>query len=195
MSSSLRPGSSCAASRSCFVMNGRRRRPATVRMASGRTLAAAKTRRRRRVGGEERSVAPCGRGPRGGKGPTPPPAVKSPLEQTAYSLRHPGQRSNHRPRTVLVLGGGGMRGLAHVGVLRAMRTLGIEYDAIVGTSIGALVGAMAAGGLSVETIEALVAKVQKEDYFRLNFLKFLFNGTRIQSINHGETFRASLAKT
>src|SRR5262245_37130708 len=58
------------------------------------------------------------------------------LTQTAYALRHPGQRSQHRPRTVLVLGGGGMRGMAHVGILRAMRTLGIEYDAIVGTSIG-----------------------------------------------------------
>src|SRR4051812_12935762 len=64
------------------------------------------------------------------------------LFQTSYSLRHPGQHSVHRPRTVLVLGGGGMRGMAHVGVLRALRTLGIEVDAIVGTSIGALIGAM-----------------------------------------------------
>ena len=58
-----------------------------------------------------------------------------------------------RPRTVLVLGGGGMRGMAHVGILRALKTLGIEYDAIVGTSIGSLVGAMAAGGASVDEIE------------------------------------------
>jgi NTE family protein len=116
------------------------------------------------------------------------------LSRTAYALRHPGQHSTHRPRTVLVLGGGGMRGMAHVGVLRALRTLGIEYDAIVGTSIGALVGAMAAGGFPVEKIEALVAKVQKEDYFRLNFLKFLFKGTRTQSMYHGETFRATLKR-
>ena len=46
----------------------------------------------------------------------------------------------------LALSGGGALGMAHIGVLRAMRTLGIEYDAIVGTSIGGLVGAMAAGG-------------------------------------------------
>lgn len=126
--------------------------------------------------------------------PAPPPPVSTDLSRTAYALRHPGQHSAHRPRTVLVLGGGGMRGMAHVGVLRAMRTLGIEYDAIVGTSIGSLVGAMAAGGFSIEKIESLVAKVQKEDYFRLNFLKFLLKGTRTQSMYHGETFKATLRK-
>ncbi len=101
-------------------------------------------------------------------------------------------RSHARPRTVLVLGGGGMRGMAHVGILRAMRTLGIHYDAIVGTSIGSLVGAMAAGGYSVEQIEDLVTQINKEDYFRLNFLKLLLKGTRAPSMYRGETFRDSL---
>jgi NTE family protein len=122
------------------------------------------------------------------------PAVNPSLEQTSYSLRHPGQRSNHRPRTVLVLGGGGMRGLAHVGVLRAMRTLGIEYDAIVGTSIGSLIGSMAAGGYSIEKIEALVGGIHKADYFRLNFLKFLMKGTRARSMYRGDTLREALAR-
>ncbi len=120
--------------------------------------------------------------------------TQQPLFDTGYSLRHPGQRSQHRPRTVLVLGGGGMRGMAHVGVLRALRTLGIEYDAIVGTSIGALVGAMAAGGYPVEKIESLVAAVQKEDYFRLNFVKFLLKGMRARSMYRGDTFLASLKR-
>jgi NTE family protein len=120
--------------------------------------------------------------------------TQQPLFDTGYSLRHPGQRSQHRPRTVLVLGGGGMRGMAHVGVLRALRTLGIEYDAIVGTSIGALVGAMAAGGYPIDKIESLVAAVQKEDYFRLNFVKFLLKGMRAQSMYRGDTFLASLKR-
>ena len=107
------------------------------------------------------------------------------LFQTSYALRHPGQRTKHRPRTVLVLGGGGMRGMAHVGILRAMRTLGIEYDAIVGTSIGSLVGAMAAGGYSIE---------KKGDYFRLNFVKFMLKGTRTRSMYRGDTFRDSLKR-
>jgi NTE family protein len=120
--------------------------------------------------------------------------TQQPLFDTGYSLRHPGQRSQHRPRTVLVLGGGGMRGMAHVGVLRALRTLGIEYDAIVGTSIGALVGAMAAGGYPIDKIESLVAAVQKEDYFRLNFVKFLLKGMRARSMYRGDTFLASLRR-
>ncbi len=84
--------------------------------------------------------------------------------------------------------------MAHVGVLRALRTLGIEYDAIVGTSIGALVGAMAAGGYPIDKIESLVAAVQKEDYFRLNFVKFLLKGMRARSMYRGDTFLASLRR-
>jgi len=120
--------------------------------------------------------------------------VNKELFQTSYSLRHPGQRSHHRPRTVLILGGGGMRGMAHLGVLRALRTLGIQYDAIVGTSIGALIGAMAAGGYPIEKIESLVSAVQKEDYFRLNFLKFVLSGTRTRSMYRGDNFRQSLRR-
>lgn len=87
-----------------------------------------------------------------------------------------------------------MRGMAHVGVLRALRTLGIEVDAIVGTSIGSLVGAMAAGGYAIEKIESLVTAVQKEDYFRLNFVKFLLKGPVARSMYRGDTFKASLKK-
>lgn len=103
-------------------------------------------------------------------------------------------RDSARPRTVLVLGGGGMRGMAHIGVLRALRTLGIEVDAIVGTSIGALIGAMAAGGIPIDRVEQLVAAVQKEDYFRLNFVKMLLKGIRTTSVYHGDTFKASLRR-
>ena len=42
-------------------------------------------------------------------------------------LRLPG-RSGPRPRTVLVLGGGGMRGMAHIGVLTPWRVVGINCD-------------------------------------------------------------------
>ena len=49
-------------------------------------------------------------------------------------------------RTVLVLGGGGVKGVAHAGAWRALVEAGIEVVGIVGTSIGALVGAGIAGG-------------------------------------------------
>jgi NTE family protein len=97
-----------------------------------------------------------------------------------------------QPRTVLVLGGGGMRGMAHIGVLKALERLGLRYDAVVGTSIGALVGAMAAGGLSTDEMTRIVADLQKEDYFRLNFVKFLLKGVRASSVYRGDTFRERL---
>ncbi len=99
-----------------------------------------------------------------------------------------------QPRTVLVLGGGGMRGMAHVGVLKAMHRLGITYDAVVGTSIGALVGSMGAAGYTIERMEEIVSRLQKEDYFRLNFLKFLLKGVRASSVYRGDLFRERLTE-
>jgi len=52
------------------------------------------------------------------------------------------------PRIALVLGGGAARGFAHVGVIKALEAHGIAPDMIVGTSAGALVGALYAGGYS-----------------------------------------------
>src|SRR5262245_13122080 len=60
---------------------------------------------------------------------------------------------SQRPRTVLVLGGGGMKGVAHVGVLRALEQLKIQVDEIIGTSIGAVVGGFLASGMSVDDME------------------------------------------
>jgi len=54
----------------------------------------------------------------------------------------------------LVLGGGGLRGFAHIGVLRALEERGIRPDIVVGTSAGALVGAAYASGATVEQLEA-----------------------------------------
>src|SRR6266540_2288917 len=59
------------------------------------------------------------------------------------------------PRTALVLSGGGAKGFAHVGVLRALDSLGVRPDLVVGTSIGAIVGALYASGLSGREIDSL----------------------------------------
>ncbi|NRG19823.1 patatin-like phospholipase family protein [Rhizobiales bacterium] len=60
------------------------------------------------------------------------------------------------PRIGLALGGGGARGLAHVPVLEAFDDLGITPHAIAGTSIGALIGAGYAGGMSGDQIRAYI---------------------------------------
>lgn len=52
----------------------------------------------------------------------------------------------------LVLSGGGARGIAHIGVIDALRSHGLEPDAIAGSSSGAIIGALAAAGHSTETM-------------------------------------------
>jgi NTE family protein len=59
-----------------------------------------------------------------------------------------------KPRVAIVLGGGGARGLAHIPMLEALDEMGIVPTAIAGTSIGAIVGAVYAAGLSGERIRA-----------------------------------------
>ncbi len=113
-------------------------------------------------------------------------------ERAAQSVRGLPWRRQTRPRTVLVLGGGGMRGMAHIGVIRALRTLGMEIDAVVGTSIGSLIGALVAAGLPIEEIERHVESLEKEHFFRLNFVKFLMKGMRAPSMYSGERFRDKL---
>ena len=54
------------------------------------------------------------------------------------------------------LGGGAARGLSHIGVLKVLHEHGISPDIIAGTSIGAIIGALYAGGLEPDDIEKLV---------------------------------------
>lgn len=58
----------------------------------------------------------------------------------------------------LVLSGGGFRGVAHIGVLKAMQDAGIEAEIVSGVSAGALVGACYAAGLSCEKMLELFTK-------------------------------------
>ncbi len=61
--------------------------------------------------------------------------------------------TSERPRVGLALGGGFARGIAHIGVLRALNEHGIPIDYIAGTSVGALIGAAYAGGTSLDEME------------------------------------------
>ncbi|MCZ4128306.1 patatin-like phospholipase family protein [Stutzerimonas balearica] len=59
------------------------------------------------------------------------------------------------PRTGLVLSGGAARGLAHIGVLKALEEQGVRIDAIAGTSMGAVIGGLYASGYTVAELEQL----------------------------------------
>lgn len=64
----------------------------------------------------------------------------------------------HSPRVVLALGGGGMRGAAHVGVLKVLLKAGIPIDGIAGTSMGSVVGGLYAAGMPISEIERRFVK-------------------------------------
>lgn len=73
-----------------------------------------------------------------------------------------------RPRICLVLSGGGARGAAHVGVLRVLEEYRIPIDCVAGTSMGALVGAAFATGMSLTEMEQLLGSISTELLFKEN---------------------------
>jgi len=68
-------------------------------------------------------------------------------------------------RTALVLSGGGAKGLAHLGVIAALDSLGVRPDYVVGTSMGAIVGALYAGGASAHRADSLADAFSPTDLF------------------------------
>jgi NTE family protein len=95
-------------------------------------------------------------------------------------------------RVWLVLGGGGLRGLAHVGVWQALEEAGVRVEGIVGTSIGSLVGALIAGGMGYRDLVRLAFALRKIDIVRINRRALLFNGIRQPSLLLEEPLRAYL---
>jgi NTE family protein len=73
-----------------------------------------------------------------------------------------------RPRIGLALSGGGARGGAHIGVLLALRDLGIPIDYVAGTSMGSIIGGLYASGLTEAEIEQLAREL---DWMSLFFDK------------------------
>ena len=66
----------------------------------------------------------------------------------------------------LALGGGGARGIAHIGAIKAFEELGIKFDYVAGTSAGSIIGALYAFGKSAKDIEELVTGLRKKDIMR-----------------------------
>jgi NTE family protein len=90
--------------------------------------------------------------------------------------------SKMQPVVGLVLGAGGSRGFAHVGVLKAFEEAGIEVDVIVGVSSGAVVAALHAGGMRAEELEATALAIEDNDL--LDFTLFgpgMIEGGRLQA--------------
>ena len=68
-----------------------------------------------------------------------------------------------QPKIGLVLSGGAARGLAHVGVLKALEEQGIRVDAIAGTSMGAVIGGLYASGYKIDELEKLALDIDWQE--------------------------------
>lgn len=97
-------------------------------------------------------------------------------------------------RVVLVLSGGGMKAMAQVGVLRALDEAGLPPAEIVGTSAGALVGALIAAGCSYAEIVPLVFGVGRGELAPLARLSVLARGLGAASVLKPQRVRALLAR-
>jgi NTE family protein len=109
----------------------------------------------------------------------------APVNHTAADAPYaaPLQRiSKAQPVIGLVLGAGGSRGFAHVGVLKAFEEAGIEADVIVGVSSGAVVAALHAGGMRAAELESTALAIEDNDL--LDFTLFgpgVIEGGRLQA--------------
>ncbi len=90
------------------------------------------------------------------------------LKEFAYASPQPVPRAviTVRPRVGLALGGGFARGLAHIGVLKVLTENSIPIDAVAGVSVGSIVGAGFAGGLSPLQMTDVARKTQWRTFGR-----------------------------
>jgi NTE family protein len=111
--------------------------------------------------------------------------------QTPRSLKRPTPaKPRHKAHKVaLVLGGGGLKGFAHIGVFRALKELGIEPTVVAGTSIGALIGAAYARGMEASEMMDRARALKRRDLFRLNRMGMLLERQHSPAIYLEEPLR------
>ena len=85
--------------------------------------------------------------------------------QLATAQQAPSVAAPARPSVCLALSGGGARGGAHIGVLKALEELRVPIDCIAGTSIGAVVGGFFVSGMTIAELEELVGSLEWDRAF------------------------------
>ena len=75
-----------------------------------------------------------------------------------------------RPVVALVLGAGGSRGFAHIGVIKVLEAAGVEPAVVVGSSAGSVVAALYAGGHRATALEAMALRVEDHELIDLTLL-------------------------
>lgn len=104
--------------------------------------------------------------------------ASSRLDNTFYQYK---QLSKKKPVIALVLGSGGARGYAHIGVIEVLEQHGIKPDFIVGTSAGSIVGSIYASGKSPEQLRQIALNMKVGDVrdFKIG-MKGFFDGQKVE---------------
>ncbi len=117
------------------------------------------------------------------------PAVK--VEPAAV----PAPVARHAPKIALVLGGGGTRGFAHVGVIKALEAQGIVPDIVVGTSVGSAIGALYASGYSGFQLQEMSIPMKEERVIDWSWPnRGLFTGKPLQNFINQSVRQVPLEK-
>jgi NTE family protein len=107
----------------------------------------------------------------------------------AAGVQHSQESATLGRRIAVVLGGGGLKGFAHIGVLRAVEERGIDPQLYAGTSIGSLMAAAAAGGMPNDEMAARAMGLRRRDLFRINHIRMLMERMRAPAIYLEEPLR------
>jgi NTE family protein len=111
-----------------------------------------------------------------------------------YALHpNPGKRVNPVRPFTLVLSGGGLKGLAHIGVLRALEERGLMPSLVVGSSIGSLIGASWAAGATPRQMEARALRVRRRDVFQVARVDVAFRRLLAPALYRREPLEALIA--
>lgn len=92
----------------------------------------------------------------------------------------------------LALGGGGAKGLAHIGVIKALEAAGIKIDYIAGTSMGALVGGWYAATGDIESLEDFILHIKKTDILEVKEIVRRKDGTLFKGESVTDKLRKEL---
>jgi NTE family protein len=87
--------------------------------------------------------------------------------------------SKREKRVGLILSGGGARGFAHIGTLKALEQASIKVDVIAGTSMGAVLGALYAAGYKADAIYSMAQTTSWRDVFDLSLQSGLIKGDKL----------------
>lgn len=92
------------------------------------------------------------------------------------------KKQENRPIVALVLGSGGARGYAHIGVIQVLEQQGIHPDFIVGTSAGSIVGSIYASGKTANELRDIALNMKAQDVRDVKLdIKGFFDGKKVEN--------------